>query len=500
MKRTIVFAILCTYCAYFNTLTWASPQASVDEKMAEAKRSGWKMATKVVKSLEEGDQKDFPGIQAWLNDFHKQIKGIDEKTAPDDWPKFDVNALVTRNPRFWQMCYEVAPADPGMGLLHGGLLMVGGETKRAYHVLQLSQNRPNMPDDVLAIFDRFMSWALAGGEVSNAIVNDGIKLHDAKDYDGAIEKYREAIEAWPQNGLAYYELGFSIRTKLQIADGLAPEPNGLHFYNAEDAKKAKAWAGAPEVVEAFAKARLHDPFQLNAYQGLDPAVNRGFFVMKEKVWPAIEELYAQTEIPQKYKILVRISEGYQEANQHELALVARQSLVAFRGRYDPTDHPFITKSLRALAPGNETETTLKRLSGSAELALRQLIPTENSQLFLPDSPEDDASKKVVVEHIQIISNEKEFLARVETDNFLAFIKQAEKVIFADLDKAAHEFKVKVHFKCTPTGHEVTVYVNEEHDENEAILKTLQSNLSKMEKLLVKEQTVEFGFLVVVNRQ
>jgi hypothetical protein len=41
----------------------------------------------------------------------------------------DVDALVTNNPHYWQAYYEVVPGDPGLGLLHGGLLHFGGETR-----------------------------------------------------------------------------------------------------------------------------------------------------------------------------------------------------------------------------------------------------------------------------------------------------------------------------------------------------------------------------------
>ena len=43
----------------------------------------------------------------------------------------------------------------------------------------------------------------------NALVREGIALHDKKDFDGAIEKYRQALELDPANAHAMYELGWS---------------------------------------------------------------------------------------------------------------------------------------------------------------------------------------------------------------------------------------------------------------------------------------------------
>ena len=110
---------------------------------------------------------------------------------------------------------------------------------------------------------------------------------------------------WPQNGLAYYELGFTIRTKLETAAGNKPKPDGIEAYTDEQAKEAKVdkLIKAPEVVAAFSKARQHDPLQYMAYQGADQEVIQGFMAMQKKVLPAIKELEAKPELAVAYKNL-----------------------------------------------------------------------------------------------------------------------------------------------------------------------------------------------------
>ena len=45
------------------------------------------------------------------------------------------------------------------------------------------------------------------------IMEEGIKYHDYKDYDRAIQNYREVIKLNPDNPTAYYEIGFSFFSK-----------------------------------------------------------------------------------------------------------------------------------------------------------------------------------------------------------------------------------------------------------------------------------------------
>ncbi len=346
-----------------------APANRVSPELAAARREGWTITTLLVNALRAGDNSVFPGINAWLKDFDRVATHIDAKRPPEEWPAIDVDKLVTHNPNFWQAYYEVAPADPGMLMLHAALLLSDGEATRASHLLVIAKQRAGIPKEVQAALGRLLLHSQKAGERSNQIVSEGTNLHDNKDYQGAIAKYREALTAWPQNGWAHYELGYSMYFQQLIAEGAPlPPPDSLQI----NAGKAPS----PAVADEYARARRHDPFQLKAYQGDDQQVIRGLLALAKKGLPAWQQITAHINRPVDDGVLKQLADACQQSNNHELALTIRQVLVARRGQgFEKSDFPFITISLRSLAPGNQTERVLKRLSGAA-IEVRQLIAPE----------------------------------------------------------------------------------------------------------------------------
>ena len=64
-----------------------------------ARQYGWDLAKLVVKSIEAGDQTNFPGIKSWLDDYHAIAKNI-ESGESGTLPPLDVEKLVTNNANF----------------------------------------------------------------------------------------------------------------------------------------------------------------------------------------------------------------------------------------------------------------------------------------------------------------------------------------------------------------------------------------------------------------
>ncbi len=64
------------------------------------------------------------------------------------------------------------------------------------------------------------------------LIDEGVALHDLKDYDGALAKYRQALELDPENTRALFETAYSLYEKKDLAaaaayaerSGLAPDP------------------------------------------------------------------------------------------------------------------------------------------------------------------------------------------------------------------------------------------------------------------------------------
>jgi len=231
----------------------------------EARKTGWELAMIVVEKLEAGDNNKWPGIAAWLKEFRNATKRIDLKTSPEKWPRLDVDSLMTRNPKFWDAYYEIAPGDPGAVLLQAGLLLAGGECDRAAYAIVIGSQRNGIPKAIWTGFDIILSQADTVKKKANVRVYEGIKLHDAGEYDAALKKYTQAIQEWPANGFAHYERGLTLRETDR-----AKTPKG----NKETFSK--------EVVEAFALARRHDPWQWKAYQGSDPEVTAGLVALGKK--------------------------------------------------------------------------------------------------------------------------------------------------------------------------------------------------------------------------
>src|SRR5258708_3256164 len=132
-----------------------APKTSFPE-LEQARRTGWGLASLVVANLEAGDNEKWLRIREWLTEFRKATKGIDLKTPVEKWPAFDADALITRNPRFWAAYFDIAPGDPGVMLLHSGLLLAPGEANRAAYLIVIAGQRPGVSKDINLGFDAIL--------------------------------------------------------------------------------------------------------------------------------------------------------------------------------------------------------------------------------------------------------------------------------------------------------------------------------------------------------
>jgi hypothetical protein len=500
---------------FWLIVLFAVSPASVDSVVAkadgppsfeEARTASWILTSELIKTLDPGDGKQWPGTRAWLKDLREQTKGIGKDIPVTKWPKVDIGALVDHNPNFWHMYYETAPGEPILTLIHAGLLLSQGEATRAEYILDLGRHRPGIPRECLKAIGAMHNTAAAALDASDTITKEGIQLFDQGDYDGAIVKYREALKLCPQNGGTYYELGYTLRTQARIARGEPLEKPGT-------IKTSGKLHDAPEVTAAFAESRRHDPLQYMAFQGSDPAVIQGFLVMAKKVMPAWKTIH-EKEISRdtEFRSLRDLSEGFQEAGVYDLALFTRQLMAARRNSYDPSDYPIIETSLRKLAPGETTEGVLTRLRGGKGrelVSLRPLTKQEaeegqpllgsGSRLYIPDTPRPkvEANKPVQVDHVRLLTNEDDIAKRATVEDLGKFIKSFEKNTDEALGGYKSPCKFLVQFKCTPSGHTVKI-LRQPKDIDEKPLKRLYELLAKMDKLPVKEATVEFQIQLTVT--
>lgn len=251
---------------------------------------------------------------------------------------------MQHNANFWQMYYEVVPGDPGLAMLHAGVLLAAGDADRAQTVLRLTMHRGDLEEQTQKILISIMQHCGAFMRPSHQLVNAGVQLHDKEDFEGALKQYDAALRLWPMNGWAAYERGTTFRMR-----------------DKDD---------TDQVVKAFAQSREIQPFQFHAWQGKKTDIP-GMVEMLTEMPGLWEPSLQNIKHVMKAEDLLKMSEILQLAEVDDLALVARQIYIVRRGRYMPEDHPFISKSLRRLAPGPQAEATLAKLAG-AGLKLTQI--------------------------------------------------------------------------------------------------------------------------------
>jgi tetratricopeptide (TPR) repeat protein len=479
-ERIVLRAVALLIVCIGNCVAMAEPpKPSTD--VSKPRLAGLQLALAVIEQLEAEDLSQYPGIEAWLKDLHKSTRGMSPETPVEKWPKFDVDALMAHNPNFWQAYYEIAPGDPGLMVIHAGLLMSAGEMSRASHILVIALQRPGVPRTFREGMLGMLSNTMQAGKASEALVNEGVKLHDKGKYEAALAKYEEALAAWPQNDLAHYELGYTIFTQSLVAAGEKPPAAGAVIVNKKLELPAKAKA-------AYAKSRYHDPLEYMAYQGDEKPVIDGLRVLLEKGLPVWQKLAKEPETRIDYMALQDFSNACQEAGIDELGLVVRQVMVARRGRYAPSDHPYFTTSLRKLAPGKQTDALLKRLA-TGVLSVKQLV--------VPEEEKRDFAVKQLRLYIPVPDLSKRLGQDVEP--FGSYARALSDPIQQWVEKekpAANGLLIAVGIKA---GKQVRVWCQAvEGDIPAAALTRLEKELGKMATIDVKKEPMAFGLEIEIG--
>jgi hypothetical protein len=375
MRRASFIAILCATVV----VSLRAKAAGDDDPRERAKREAWGWAVLIASVLERPDNNAFPGIRAWLADFRRLETAMPAADAGLPFPALDVDALISRNPRFWSACCEIAPGDPGFALLHASLLLCGGESQRASVIATLGMQRGATPVE----FKRGLEVVIAGAQAAQAgsqtLVRDGVALHDSRLFDAALRKFDAAIAEWPANGRAYYERGSTLRLK-SLVDASRARP----VSTASGEEDYEPPGDPPGTLEAFAFARRHDPFCVMAYQGEDPAALVGMMALVRTALPIWETMRRRPEAPVTREELRDLSEACREAGIDEYALAARQQFVARNRQYKSEDSEFIAACAQRLAPGADVSGTLIRIGSDARLARHVAAPES------PDEPVDPA--------------------------------------------------------------------------------------------------------------
>ncbi|HYR59039.1 MAG TPA: hypothetical protein VEO95_10430 [Chthoniobacteraceae bacterium] len=359
-------AILIFACGATLALR-AEPVAETppEEPREAAKREAWTCVTLITSLLEQGDTTAFPGIRTWLEDFHRIAANTPPPESGKPFPPIDTDALVTRNAHFWTAFYEVQPGDPGLALLHAALLLSGGEAQRAAALAAFGLQRPGIPEEIKRGLESILAHCQTAQARSATLVSEGMKLHDRRDFAGALACYERALADWPANGAAFAERGLTFRAKAAC--------DARERAKAQQSASEDPTIDPPETTAAFAEARKHDPFNLLAYQGDDPAMLTGLMALVRSGLPVWEAIRRHPELPARHDHLRALSEACRDAGIDDFALVLRQLVVTAMRRYQPTDQQLIGECVQRLAPAAFTAGVLARIGGETRMPARQIV-------------------------------------------------------------------------------------------------------------------------------
>lgn len=300
------------------------------------RRYAWVLSSGTAGALKQMPAEEFPAVHAFLKDFDAARKDIDPEKVPSEWKTIDVEKLAVRNPKYWAAVYELKPAAPVIMWFHASLYAVNGEVAPTLYSQLLAVRSPTDKPKEMSRLIVSSSRLITMGDKA---VQVGVRFHDQQEYDKAEEVFRGVLSAIPSHSLALYELGNTLR------------------------KKDRSKAGTAAAQTQFDMAKQVDPFRVEAYQGsfgIDEM--KRFSVLRSQAKPAWEKLMQTSSKQDTAEQLERLSSQLQVAGLHELALLARQLVVAHReNSYNEGDLQFIKASLQALMPEEDFAAVLKAL-------------------------------------------------------------------------------------------------------------------------------------------
>jgi len=362
----LIALFLLLWLAGPANLSWAAATAPVLAPLQEAQRAGWDTASILAQGMASADPNRFPGIHAWLKDYRAAGGTLGKRSAGGALPKFDVDRLVVRNPAFWRAYFEMTPGDPGTMLLHGALLLAGGEASRAAYVLLIARQTVQIDKGLLEAINGLLLHAQRTINAGAQEVAEAAKLHDEGWPGAALTRLRTATDAWPANGLAHYEAALALLAQQYVARGrVAPTRSRLGIHT--------ELAPSAETRAAYARARQHDPLMIRAYQGDEVGDADVLLVLGKTIRPLWDIIARDTQAETRDDVLRNLAAALRQAGLTELALALGQVIIGREGGYDDNDLKTVRAGLGAVAPA-AADPVWKRLSQARPEFARIVMP------------------------------------------------------------------------------------------------------------------------------
>ena len=356
--RVLIVAIAVSVCP--------TAAAQPFNELEAARRAGWDTVSILAHSMTVSDATSFANVHAWLKEFRTAGGSPGKRPAGAPLPKFDLNRLSTRNPVFWRAYFEITPGDSGAMLLHAGLLLGAGEISRAAYVLVAARQSPAIEKEMRNAVDGLLELCRAAIGKGAQQVAEAAKLHDGGSAGGAAARLRELVNIWPANALAHYELGLAIVAQQYTQAGRKPPPRARLSIHSEIAP-------SPAALDAYARARAHDPLLIRAYQGAEVQGADVLLVLGKKVRPLWDHLARETAANVTNDELEMLANALLEAGIAELSLAVRQVLIGREKGYDEQDRKNIAATLRSLAPA-AADPVVARLAAKKPEFIKVILP------------------------------------------------------------------------------------------------------------------------------
>jgi len=221
---------------------------------------------KELETLKQSSHQALMGYSQRLAAIDPKFEGVvkfgQTLQAINDETKIDLTKLTYQSENYWRAVLEMTPKDSSILFAHAHLHAARGET--AYADIYFLLGSLTVGKSHRAEFDKYKRLR---NELNNRAAREidiGIKLHDRREYENAIEVYNKVIAEHPNCALAYYEKGLSY----------------MMMGRDETNLKQKA-------MQMYADCRQRDPFFWKTYQGSDPNVIQKLQIYLKQVHPFV---------------------------------------------------------------------------------------------------------------------------------------------------------------------------------------------------------------------
>jgi len=267
----------------------------------------------VLKQSSEQELKTESKLQEYIENIEKnalpivinELKGVDKRfNTVIDYGKWlednkgkNTDSLTIHSNEYWKAFITMSMNNPNVYFTRLFYLIMDGEITRTDYVkIFTSWHCDFKRESNKKVLQIISGWQKRIKDDSNAWVKKGISEFDKGNKKGSMEYYQMALNLWPKNPWANYEIGLTM-----MMDTVK------HMF--EDSRPCDKY---------FEKTRKIDPFYGFAYQG-KKEIAQGMLVIMKDIEPALKRM---TSGQVKAEDMKMFADGCVTLKEYELAAYA----------------------------------------------------------------------------------------------------------------------------------------------------------------------------------